>query len=75
LARWYRPAMIGVILFGTVGFGINLTTQFLPQSDKQSNPRLAIAESLKMSNPNALFISDGNELDFHLAYFTQRDIV
>jgi len=72
---YYRLGIIAVTLFVLLSVSINLTTQFLPQSNARSNVWLSIAESLKHTQPSALFISPGHPLDFYIAYFTGRDIV
>ncbi len=74
LPRWYRPASIGIVAFIALAFLLNLTSQFLPES-QNPNPWIAIAGELSDAEPNALFISKGHPLDFFIAYISGRNIV
>lgn len=77
---WYRLAVTSVLIFVALTFFVNLTTKFLPQSDEESNEWLSIAQALRQSEPNALFVSTGHPpvglpLDFHIIYFARRNVV
>lgn len=75
--HWYRPALALTTALLVFTFVMNLTTQFLPGSREENVPWISMAETLgEESQPNDLFISvGGHPLDFHIAYFSRRNIV
>ncbi|MBL8137730.1 MAG: hypothetical protein JNL48_13980 [Acidobacteria bacterium] len=74
--RLYRPALLGTLTFVLVSFGVNLSTQFWPQSHAAGNPWMQVARDLRTaSRPADLFISRRHPLDFYLSYFSRRDVV
>jgi hypothetical protein len=73
--RFYSTAIAGISLLMAIVFTVNLSTKFLPEAGRENNPWIEIAQSLQETAPNALFISGGHPLDFHIAYFTRRDIL
>jgi len=75
MPRAYRVAFAGAATLIVFSFAVNFTTQFLPESRRADNEWLSIAETLRETEPNALFISTGHPLDFYIAYFSHRDIL
>lgn len=72
----YRPVVAAVAVVIVITFAMNVTTIFQPESGENGNEWRAIADELKASPPNALFISTGaHPLDFNISYFTRRDVV
>lgn len=74
--RLYRPALVGALIVVLVSFGLNLSTQFWPQSRAADNPWLHVSQEMRTaSRPADLFISWRHPLDFYLTYFARRDVV
>ncbi len=74
--RLYRPALIGGLTVVLASFGLNLWTQFWPQSRASRNPWLHVSQEMRTaSRPADLFISRRHPLDFYLVYFARRDVV
>jgi hypothetical protein len=69
-----RALSIALPTFVVILFGVNLLSEFLPNSRAGSNPWLQVAETLgNSSEPRDLFLSAGNHrLDFYLPYFARR---
>lgn len=74
-SRLYQPAVALTVLVLVAAFALNFTTEFYPDSQPRLNPWSSIASDLKESSPSAFFISDGHPLDFHVAYFTRRNVI
>lgn len=75
-ARWHRPAVGIVVAFIILGFGINLTTRFLPESQPENNPWRTIALEMKtQSEPRDLFIGPSHPLAFYLTYLSRRNTI
>lgn len=74
---WVYPAGVAMLLvFIVATLTLNTATIFRPQSETTANEWLSVADELKASEPNALFISAGSHpVDFHISFFTRRDIV
>jgi hypothetical protein len=68
------PMVVGVVFVSLVAAN-NWRTEFGPRSEVRANPWRGIAEQLRATPANALFISPNHPLDFHVAYFARRDIV
>ena len=69
LSLFYVGTMVLVSLVA------NLTGAVISESWFNSNPWINIANELKQTPKNALFISNGSKLDFYISYFTHRDII
>ena len=75
LPRLYRPALAVSVIVLAATFAVNFVTEFYPDSQPSLNPWAGIANTLKESPENALFISDAHPLDFYIVYFTRRNIL
>jgi hypothetical protein len=80
LTLWLRDAARFVVYLAVAAvvalFALNLSTIFLPQRRERANEWLAAAKELRVSSPNALFVSAGRHpLDFYVPYFANRDVV
>lgn len=74
--RLYAVTATVLAVFIVATFALNAATIFRPQADEDANEWLIVAQKLKESEPDALFISAGSHpLDFLISFFTRRDIV
>ncbi len=72
---WGKFAVICAGVFIITSLNVNLVSIVSKESRFNQNPWLEMAEQLRSSPPNALFISNGSGLDFYIAYFARRNIV
>jgi hypothetical protein len=71
--RGWRLAALGTLV---VGLGAaNFTWGIDPARDLSRYPWPSIAAALGDSAPEALFVSAGHPVDFHVAYYARRDVV
>jgi hypothetical protein len=71
-----RAMLVGcAALFVAFVAAINEYREFGPHNDPRANPWRRVAEQLRATPANALFVSPAHPLDFHIAYFTHRDVV
>ena len=75
LMKWYRPALAVAVALVAVTFAVNFLSNFLPNSQLENSPWITISRELAETPETALFVSDSHPLDFHIAYFSRRNIV
>jgi hypothetical protein len=76
ITHWYRLSVSFAALFVIAVFAVNFAVQFLPESRRENDISLTVAEALSTaSNPNDLFVTDRMDIDFYLAYFANRNVV
>ena len=73
--RTFKLALGGVALFVAFSFAVNLSTVFVPSSNRQAQAWEGIALALRATEPTSLFISPGHPLDFYIAYFARRSVL
>ncbi|MBL8118546.1 MAG: hypothetical protein JNJ78_13530 [Anaerolineae bacterium] len=74
--RFYKPVLLVALAVAIVSFGINLSTQFLPDSKADENEWLQIAYAMKTeTQAEDLFLSPAHEMDFYLTFFARRDVL
>lgn len=72
--RWYRFAMPLTTGFVLASFGLNLFSQFIPESRPELNPWLTISREMQTaSNPQDLFITTDHQMAFYMTYFGRRN--